>query len=203
MRNKNAVSKSYLSDSQRFAQICNNQLFGSRRVIEPERLRELDTGELAIIGDRAPALEVLEKYMSGMAKTDRLMPVITLTVYWGKEAWDGAKSLYEMLDIPPVLSQYKDIINDYRMNLLEVHSMENLEAYSGELKALFGFVRYQKDKTALKQFVSENEDIFQSLTPETIRAIERKEKQRACWNFLQSWAISRRNCVQRLWRRGI
>ena len=81
--------------------------------------------------------------------------------------------------------------------------MENLEAYSGELKALFGFVRYQKDKTALKQFVSENEDIFQSLTPETIRAIERKEKQRACWNFLQSWAISRRNCVQRLWRRGI
>ncbi len=233
MRNKNAVSKSYLSDSQRFAQICNNQLFGSRRVIEPERLRELDTGELAIIGDRAPALEVLEKYrdvlriyddqvmflilgienqeevhyamplrqmlydvlkyenqrvrlqrehqekkdlqgaeyMSGMAKTDRLMPVITLTVYWGKEAWDGAKSLYEMLDIPPVLSQYKDIINDYRMNLLEVRSMENLEAYSGELKALFGFVRYQKDKTLLKQFVSENKDIFQSLTPETIRAI--------------------------------
>lgn len=49
--------------------------------------------------------------------------------------------------------------------------MENLEAYSGELKALFGFVRYQKDKMALKRFVSENEDIFQSLTPETIQAI--------------------------------
>lgn len=30
-----------------------------------------------------------------MTKSDRLMPVITLTVYWGKEAWDGAKSLYE------------------------------------------------------------------------------------------------------------
>lgn len=111
------------------------------------------------------------EYISGMTRSDRLMPVITLTVYWGKEAWDGAKSLYEMLDIPPVLSQYKDIINDYRMNLLEVRTMENLEAYSGELKALLGFVRYQKDKKELSRFVDENKDIFREMTAETIRAI--------------------------------
>lgn len=30
------------------------------------------------------------------------------------------------------LAQYKDIINDYRMNLLEVNSMDNLESYRGE-----------------------------------------------------------------------
>lgn len=36
------------------------------------------------------------------------------------------------LDSPPVLAQYKDIINDYRMNLLEVNSMDNLESYRGE-----------------------------------------------------------------------
>lgn len=111
------------------------------------------------------------EYISGMTRSDRLLPVITLTVYWGKEAWDGAKSLYEMLDIPPVLSQYKDIINDYRMNLLEVRTMENLEAYSGELKALLGFVRYQKDKKELSRFVDENKDIFREMTAETIRAI--------------------------------
>ena len=233
MGTKNAVSKSYLSDSQRFAQICNNQLFGGRQVIQPEKLRELDPEELMVEGEHALDLEILEKYrdvlriydsqvmflilgienqeevhyamplrqmlydvlkyesqrvrlerehrekkdlrgaeyVSGIAKNDRLIPVITLTVYWGKEPWDGAKSLYEMLDIPPVLSQYKDIINDYRMNLLEVCSMENLEAYRGELKALFGFIRYQKDKAALSRFVMENEDIFHALTSETIRAI--------------------------------
>ncbi len=111
------------------------------------------------------------EYLSGMAKKDRLIPVVTITVDWGNKAWDGAKSLYEMLDIPPVLSQYKDIINDYRLNLLEVSYMENIEAYSGELKALLGFVRYQQDGTALDRFIASNSELFQTLTPETIRAI--------------------------------
>ncbi len=248
MRSKNAVSKSYLSDGQRFAQVCNNQLFGGRKIIRPDKLRELDPGEPVLKGTRASELEVLEKYrdvlriyddqmiflilgienqnevhyamplrqmlydvlkyenqrvrmerdhrekkdlqgaeyLSGMAREDRLMPVITLTVYWGKEAWNGAKSLCEMLDIPPVLSQYKDIINDYRMNLLEVCSMDNLEAYSGELKALFGFVRYQRDKTALTRFVDENREIFQALTPETARAISVLGNFRGLENYLEN-----------------
>lgn len=248
MRNKNAVSKSYLSDRQRFAQLCNNQLFGGRKIIQPDKLRELDSGELTVKGERIPEMEALEKYrdvlriyddqmmflilgienqsevhyamplrqmlydvmryenqrveverehlekkdlrgreyISGMAKSDRLMPVITLTVYWGKEAWDGAKSLHEMLDIPPVLSQYKDIINDYHMNLLEVHSMENLEDYSGELKAVLGFVRYQKDKVTLRQFVGDNKDIFQNMTPETVRAISVLGNARELDNYLEN-----------------
>ncbi len=248
MRSKNAVSKSYLSDARRFAQVCNNQLFGGRCLIRPEKLKELDSGEVAVEGGRAADLEVLEKYrdvlriyddqvlflilgienqneihyamplrqmlydvlkyedqrvrlerehrakkdlkgaeyLSGLAKSDRLMPVITLTIYWGKEAWDGAKSLYEILDIPPVLSQYKDIINDYRMNLLEVCSMENLEAYSGELKALFGFVKYQKDKSKLSRFVSENKAVFEMLTPETARAISVLGNFRGLENYLEN-----------------
>lgn len=70
------------------------------------------------------------------------MPVITLTVYWGKEAWDGAKSLYEILDIPPVLSQYKDIINNYHLNLLEVHSMERVGSLLGKQERMQGGVGY-------------------------------------------------------------
>lgn len=110
-------------------------------------------------------------YLSGMAKEDRLIPVITLVVYWGSESWSGPKTLHEMLDIPPVLEQYKDIINDYRMNLLEVNSMKNLESYQGELKTVFGFIRYQKDKEALNRFIDENTGIFRNMTEETVRAI--------------------------------
>ena len=111
------------------------------------------------------------EFTSGFAKTDRLIPVITLVVYWGSEPWDGPKNLHEMLDIPPELLHYKDRIGNYGINLLEVRSIDNLDQYTGELKALLGFMKYQKDKVALAEFVKENEDIFQELSRETVQAI--------------------------------
>lgn len=55
-------------------------------------------------------------------------------IYWGAGPWNGAKRLWEILDIPDELLQYKDRIADYRINLLDVHSMENQEQYDGERK---------------------------------------------------------------------
>lgn len=109
--------------------------------------------------------------LSGMKAEERLIPVITLCVYWGTEPWTGPRKLHEMLDIPADLDQYKHIIGDYPLNLLEVRSIENLEQYEGELKALLGFVKYQKDKTALQDFINHNQDIFRSITLETAQAI--------------------------------
>lgn len=100
-----------------------------------------------------------------------MIPVITLTVYWGSEPWDGPKNLHEMLDIPPALRHYKDRIGNYDINLLEICSIPDLEQYHGELKALLGFVKYQKDKEALKEFVKTNEATFQELSRETAQAI--------------------------------
>ena len=65
-------------------------------------------------------------------------------IYLGDIPWDGAKNLHELLDIPPELAQYKDKILDYRINLLEIRSIEDLEHYHGELKAFLGFLKYGK-----------------------------------------------------------
>ena len=62
MRAKNAISKMYLGDAARLAQICNNGLFGGAGLIQPEKLRELDAGELKLMGFDPKALKVLEKY---------------------------------------------------------------------------------------------------------------------------------------------
>ena len=62
MRTKNAVSKSYLSDPERLSQLCNNGLFGGEPFIQPEKLRELDTGELKLAGVAPNTQNVLEKY---------------------------------------------------------------------------------------------------------------------------------------------
>ena len=40
-----------------------------------------------------------DEFLSRMKKTDKLLPVITIVVYYGEKPWDGAKTLHEMLDI--------------------------------------------------------------------------------------------------------
>ena len=52
-----------------------------------------------------------------------------------------------------------------------MNRIENLDDYSDDLKALFGFLKYQKDKKALAAFVDENEHIYQNLSPESMQAI--------------------------------
>ncbi|MGN0988505.1 MAG: hypothetical protein ACI4OO_11805 [Otoolea sp.] len=111
------------------------------------------------------------EYVSGFSKSDRLIPVLTLVIYWGEDPWDGAKNLQELLDIPPELAQYKDKILDYRINLLEIRSIEDLEHFHGEFKAFLGFLKYGKEKSALQKFVTDNEAIFRSISPESVQAM--------------------------------
>ncbi len=75
-----------------------------------------------------------DEYLSRMRRTDKLMPVVTILIYYGEKPWDGALSLHGMLDIPERLSQY---INDYKMLLVEVrknnlklHNINNMDLFN-------------------------------------------------------------------------
>lgn len=60
-----------------------------------------------------------DEYLSRMKRTDKFLPVITVTVYYGRKPWNGAMSLHGMLDIPEELRRY---VNDYRMLLVEARN---------------------------------------------------------------------------------
>lgn len=80
-----------------------------------------------------------DEYLSRMRRSDRFIPVITLTVYYGEKPWDGATSLHEMLDIPEGMEKF---VNDYKMLLVEarrnnltLHNLNNVDLFN-----LFGIV---------------------------------------------------------------
>lgn len=78
----------------------------------------------------------------------------------------------KMLDIPPILEHHKDkLIGNYPLNLLEIRAISNLEQYHGELKALFGFLKYQNSKQDLQTFIAQNNSLFRSIDEETAQAI--------------------------------
>lgn len=57
-----------------------------------------------------------DEFVSRMKKTDKLIPVITIVVYYGEREWDGAIALHGMLNIP---EEKKPFVNDYKMHLVE------------------------------------------------------------------------------------
>ena len=75
-----------------------------------------------------------DEFLSKMRRTDKLMPVITLVVYYGEKPWDGATTLHGMLDIPTETARY---VNDYKILLVEArrndltfHHADNLDLFN-------------------------------------------------------------------------
>lgn len=83
------------------------------------------------------------EYLSKMRKTDRFTPIITIVVYYGEEAWDGAFSLHGMLNIPEVM---KPFVNDYKMHLVEARK-NNLVFHNINNKDLFNLFEILLDNS--------------------------------------------------------
>lgn len=83
------------------------------------------------------------EYLSKMRKTDRFTPIITIVVYYGEVAWDGAFSLHGMLNIPEVM---KPFVNDYKMHLVEARK-NNLFFHNINNKDLFNLLEILLDNS--------------------------------------------------------
>lgn len=109
--------------------------------------------------------------ISGFSREDRLIPVVTLVVYYGTDTWDGPKCLRDMLHLPKSFEPYPNLVGSYPMHLLEVQAIKNLEAYDDDLMALFGFIKYQKNRQKLEAFIQKHADYFNNVSRETYEAI--------------------------------
>ena len=87
-----------------------------------------------------------EEFLSGLKKEDKLMPVITLVVYFGDKDWDGAKSIHEMLSVDNV--ELLSYVPDYKINLIEPAKIsdENFDKFKTDLGAVMQFIKHQSDK---------------------------------------------------------
>lgn len=108
-------------------------------------------------------------YFTGMRKTDKLVPVITIVVYWGPDSWDAPRSLHEMFpeDIP---QEILDLVPDYKIPVLAPCEVENPDLFQTDLKAVIKALQVMNDKKALKALLRGPE--FQSLEHDAAVAIQ-------------------------------
>lgn len=84
-----------------------------------------------------------DEFLSRMKKTDKLIPVITVVVYYGEKSWDGATSLHEILNIPEGMAKY---VNDYKILLVEARQ-NNLKLHNLNNRDLFHLLEILLDKS--------------------------------------------------------
>ena len=96
------------------------------------------------------------EYISGFYKDDYLIPVFTLTVYFGAEPWDGPRSLHEMMRIsdPEILK----LIPDYRIHLIEPAGLEKEELlkFQSSFREVMGYIKYSQNAEELIRYTKDN-----------------------------------------------
>lgn len=79
------------------------------------------------------------EFLSGLKKEDRLHPIISLTIYYGEDNWDGPCSLQDMIiDMP---EDIRAVFPDYSMNLLEVRDSGKYIFHNPDVQIVFEISR--------------------------------------------------------------
>ncbi len=108
------------------------------------------------------------EFLSGFRKDDRLIPVITLTLYWGADKWDGPMCLTDMFDGD--YGGLKPFMNDYRLHLVAPYSITDFSKFRTELRAVLEFIKASQSEAAMEQVIKKNM-MFRHLDIESVETI--------------------------------
>ena len=220
LSDKDSVSKKYLQDKDRFADLFNFYLYDGQQVIQPAQLREMDTTAITLPYGQDRKVSSVQKqrdiikvvsamtdghcdylllaievqselhyamppknmlydamqyadqvsqtakthrknqdeassgeFLSGFYKTDKLLPVITLTVYLDAAEWDAPRSLHEMLLVED--ERLLPFIPDYKLNLITPADIADTDftKFHTELSPVLKYLKYSRSKDKLNEVV--------------------------------------------------
>ena len=102
------------------------------------------------------------EYLYGFKKDDKLLPAVTFILYSGSKAWEGPKTLHEILDFTDIPEGLKEMVADYQINLVEIRELEDTSVFKTDVKQVFDFIRCSNDENALKELV-EADDYYKNM----------------------------------------
>lgn len=107
------------------------------------------------------------EYLSGFSKNDSLQAVVTLVVYYGTEEWDGAKDIHSLIDWTDMPEEFKEVVPNYSIYLLELNKYENLEDFHSDVKTVCRFLQNSNDEKKLEEMLEEYSEEFEDMEEDT------------------------------------
>lgn len=111
-----------------------------------------------------------DEVLSGVTRSERLHPVYTLWFYHGGAEWDGPRSLKDMMNFGDDADGMSNFFNDYKMNLICLNEIIDLNIFHTELRQLFKVMKYRRDRKML-QNIMEDSGEFSHLEADTVEAM--------------------------------
>lgn len=110
------------------------------------------------------------EFLSGFRKGDRLTPVVTITVYWGSDIWDGPRSLHDMLEKDEPFSDIAKYVADYKLNLIAPSEIESFDQFHTSVREVLEILKYAGDETGMDHLLHTNPS-YQKLENEAVYVI--------------------------------
>ena len=101
------------------------------------------------------------EYMYKVKKSDRICPVCTLVIYWGRH-WDGPRSLHEFLNFSGysecVAEEFKKLIPEYPLHILNLNEENDYSRFQTPLRTVFELYACRADKGRFLDYVNTHEE---------------------------------------------
>lgn len=130
------------------------------------------------------------EYMYKVRKSDRIRPVCTLVIYWGRH-WDGPRSLHEFLDFSGynecVAEEFKKLIPEYPLHILNLNEENDYSGFQTPLRTVFELYACRSDKGRFLDYVNTHEECrhLDLETYEIIKELIGIAKLRKMWDKLE------------------
>ena len=112
-----------------------------------------------------------DEFLSGFYSTDKLLPVITLTILWNGSKWTAPRSLFEMLNTnDESVLQY---MSDYKLNIIAPAEIsdDDLDKLNTELGIALKYVKHSIVPEELDRLVH-NDPRYKSVPRRTTRLLK-------------------------------
>lgn len=109
-------------------------------------------------------------YRGKMTKKQKVLPVLSVVFYYGEKKWNAGRSLHDVIKWPKNLN-IKNIIPDYKMNLIWAYGVEDIEKFSSDLQCILYLLKYKQDEDKLEAYMLQNEDKLKHMNQDTHNAI--------------------------------
>ena len=122
-----------------------------------------------------------EEFLSGINKSDRFHPIITLVLYYGESLWDGPTCLSDMMISMP--DNIKAYFSDYKLNLVQILDSDKYTFYNEDVRDVFNIIRniYNDDFDSIyREYESRNVDIDVMELICNITSVPKKRFQAEC-----------------------
>lgn len=108
------------------------------------------------------------EFLSGFSKEDKLMPVITLTVYFGSGDWDAPRCLKDMFP-KDISEEILEEVDDYKLHLIIPNEIEDFSLFQTDFGKAMKYIAVSERPDEVEK-LSEDER-FRSVNVDTVQLI--------------------------------